>query len=276
MFHYFKTRSNILYWQVLRGLKGSYISPLILILQQVTWPLILVVTLYFTYSPFTGKSGENIVPSFTHSLPLWTYLLTGIFVLHLFLEYINIGGRLSFERDFGVLEIVYLSPVSRIFWLVSNAFSGLVTGILSFIAFAFIAIYLFDIKIYHPWLLTVMVFYFLLMSLPWGAFVIAVFLAGRNMRLFYAIFETPAEFLSGTRFPIQSLPFFLFGIAFIYPISHSVSLIRNCFAQTVDPLLIIKNEILLLILAIVYLCLAYFMILYAEKKGKNKGDLTYS
>ncbi len=243
-------------------------------LQQLLWPLLHIASVYLSYAPFwDGKGG---VPAVSGDLDLWTYLFSGIFVLFLFQEYIGIGMGISTERDFGVLEILYLSPASRLAWLMGLSLSAVISAVISVVSLMASAIILFDISLVHPFLVAGSIMYVILASIPWGAFVSSVFLIGRNARFLYALFETPADFFSGFRFPVSALPAGFAGMALLYPISHSISLIRLALTEQPDYGAMLRSAGVLALLAIAYGILATDLLRFGERRGKERGDLSYS
>ncbi|MEW6229247.1 MAG: hypothetical protein AB1700_14340, partial [Bacillota bacterium] len=74
-------------------------------------------------------------------------------------------------------------------------------GTASLVIYVFLGMVLFRVHFAHPLALVLAVVLVLLTSLPWGALLYAIFLMGRNSRVLYSLFESPAEFLSGVRFP---------------------------------------------------------------------------
>ncbi len=264
-----------LFWQLKRSLKSMHFNPLFFILSQLIWPLILVGTFFLSYTPLMNPSQPEIV-EFTGGGSLWTYLVPGIIVLFIYMEYVSIGFQLSIDRDYGVLEPVFLSPVNRMVWLFGTALSVLPAGLLSSAGFIFSAHILFSISLAHPFLLMASIFFILLTSLPWGALVLSVFLSGRNTRFLYTVFETPGEFLSGSRFPLTALPVFLSSIALFYPLSHAVKLLRLSWLITIPLQIYLKECLWLIGLGLIYSFFAVFLFKWAEERGKRHGTLTFT
>jgi ABC-2 type transport system permease protein len=270
-----KYHLNTIYWQLLRSLKNMHFNLLFFLLSQLLWPIILLGTFYLSYTPLLDPS-EPQITEFTGGGSLWTFLVPGIFVIYLYMEYIGLGSQLARDRDYGVLEPIFLSPVNRTIWLFGTASSVLPSGIISSTGFLLSAHFLFTIELPHPFVLILLVFIVLLSSVPWGAMVCAIFLSGRNSRLLYAIFETPGEFLSGSRFPVTALPAFLSTISLFYPLSHAVSLLRLGWYETILWQKILKEVFTLGVLAILYLGIAIFLFHWAEERGKRQGTLTFT
>jgi len=269
---------NYLYtlgWQIRKGLKCMHFHFSFFVLSQLVWPLILVTTFYYSYSPLIEDSG-NLTEMAGFGGNLFSYLVPGIIVIYLYLEYVNLGFRLSMDRDYGVLEPIFLTPVNRVFWLFGTALTVVPSGILASSGFLLSSWLFFRIPMPHPFLLGGAVLYVLLTSLPWGAMVCAIFIGGRNTRFLYSFFETPAEFLSGARFPLTALPTWLSTISLFYPLSHGIKFLRLFWTNPL-PLNDIGSEMISLTgLSLLYGFLAYFLFSWAEERGKKNGTLTFT
>ncbi|MBI9103082.1 MAG: ABC transporter permease [Spirochaetales bacterium] len=264
-----------LYWQVKKTLKSLHFNLLFFLLSQLVWPLILVGTYYLSYTPLL-KPGAPEVAAFAGGADLFTYLIPGIIVIFLYMEYVSTGFGLSIDRDYGVLEPIFLSPVNRLLWLFGNTISIFPSGILASAGFVLSSHIIFSIHIPHPALLSVLILFVILTSLPWGAMVCSIFLSGRNMRFLYAVFETPGEFLSGSRFPLTALPGLLSGLAVLYPLSHAVNILRYCWFETIPWQKVFVEGSWLIGLGLIYALLSMIIFSAAEEKGKSRGNLTFT
>ncbi len=263
-------------WEVRRRFKATYLRAETLLLQLCLWPLVTLVTLVLYYAPFTGGRGWQQPLPFTDGLSLGAYLLLGTFVVSIYAEYVIAGFALSWERDQGTLEAVYLTPVNRLGYLAGNALGSAVTGTASLLMYVVLGMALFQIRFAHPLPLTLALVLVLLTSLPWGALLCAIFLVGRNSRVLYSLFESPAEFLSGVRFPVRAFPATLYTLSSIYPITHAVSLLRAAAAPTLKWAVLRREAAWLVALAVIYLIAARLVVGYAEWRGKVQGNLSYS
>lgn len=206
---------------------------------------------------------------------LSAFLLTGTFVIGIYSGYINIGFQLAFQRDFGVLEALFITPINRLQFLVGNTLSNTLTGTMTLLIFFISGLFLLHVKIVHPIILLLSIIISALTSIPWGAFLCSIFLLGRNSRVIYSLFEEPAEFLSGVRFPVLALPSLLFIFSSIYPITHSVNLMRTAINNSVNWHAFINDILWLVGLGLVYLLLAAVIVYIAEQRGKKQGNLSY-
>lgn len=264
-----------IYWQLKRAIKNMHFNIWFFLLGHLIWPMIMVGTYYLGYTPLMDEF-NSITALLTDGGSLWSYLLPGIVVLSLFGQYITIGTHLSFDRDYGILEPIFLSPVNRTLWLLGGCASIIPSGILSSFGFMISSSLIFKIEIPHPFLLVFFTLYIIIFSMPWGALVSSIFLIGRNSRLLYAIFESPAEFLSGARFPILSLPGILSSIALIYPLSHAVNILRYILVDQISWSLLVREMSVFVLLSIIYIVIAIVLFSFAEERGKRAGTLTFT
>jgi ABC-2 type transport system permease protein len=268
--------ANQVAWEVRRRFNSTYLKAETLLLQLCLWPLVTLATLVFSYAPFTGGRGWERPLPFTGGLSLGTYLILGTFAISVFGEYIVGGFSLSWDRDQGILEAVYLTPASRLGYLIGNALGSALMGAASLLVYVVLGAALFHARLDHPLVLVSAALLVLATSLPWGALLCAIFLVGRNTRVLYSLFESPAEFLSGVRFPVQALPLALYAVAGVYPLTHAVSLLRAAAAPRLDWAILGREAAWLVCLAVVYLGLARATVAYAERRGKVQGNLSYS
>lgn len=264
-----------IYWQLKRSIKTMHFNLMFFILGQLIWPMILVGTYYLGYTPLLDDS-NSLINLISSEGSLWSFLLPGIIVISLFNQYISIGTHLSFDRDYGILEPIFLSPVNRALWLLGGCTSIIPSGLLSSIGFIVSTHFIFNINIPHPFLLLFAIFIIIILSISWGAMVCSIFLIGRNSRVLYAVFESPAEFLSGARFPIVALPALLSLIAIAYPLSHSVNIIRSFWLKNIQWNVVLKESLTLCVLSIIYIFLALLIFKFAEERGKREGNLTFT
>ena len=264
-----------LYWQLKKSLKSLHFHFLFFLLSQLVWPLILVGTFYLSYTPLLDPA-DPVINSFSGGSDLFTYLVPGIIVIYLYLEYVTLGFGLSMDRDYGVLEPIFLTPVNRLLWLFGTALSIFPSGIFASAGFLLSSHLIFGIGLPHPFILSGFIVFIILASIPWGAMVCSIFLSGRNTRFLYTMFEAPAEFLSGSRFPLIALPVFLSGVALFYPLSHAISLLRFCWYPLVPWKDVLKESLWIVGLGVIYTFVSIVIFTWAEERGKRNGTLTFT
>jgi len=261
-----------LYRHVHRSMKSMHLNPLTFFLQQTTWPILTAAAAYFSYAPlYDGLRGA--LP-FTGAMDFRTWLCSGMAVLALYLEYVNLGSHLAMDRDYGILEPVFISPVNRGLWLFGTVLGALPSVFLGFSAFMASSALFFGFALPSVGRLLTAFAVVFAFSLPWGALVCSIFLSGRNSRFLYALFETPAEFLSGARFPLSALPNALAFVASLYPLSLAIGVIRAAWSASFYaelPGLCLR----LLAMALAYAALAWSILHRAEKRGKRDGTLSF-
>jgi len=180
------------------------------------------------------------------------------------------------DRDYGVLEPIFLSPVNRSLWLLGATSGAIPSALTGAVGFSICSFFIFGIFPPHPLWAFFLLFFVIIFSLPWGCLICAIFLSGRNSRLLYAIFETPSEFMSGARFPLNALPSLLSGLATVYPLSHAVKLLRYAFSSTPSLKGPLQEILWLTVLGVLYSAIAFFLFKRAEKRGKENGTLCFT
>lgn len=264
-----------IYWQLKKTIKTIHFNPLFFIIGQLLWPILLLGTFYLGYSPLIDNK-DSFLKVLSDSESIWSYLLPGIILTYIFMEFVTLGIHLSMDRDYGVLEPIFISPVNRVKWLMGNTTSAVPSGLLAATGFLISSSLIFSIKIHHPFYILAGILFIIATSLPWGGTVCTIFLSGRNQRVLYSLFEVPAEFMSGVRFPITALPSILSTIAVAFPLAHSVALLRLLFKKSIPWSLVMNKGVILLGLSLIYLVIAILLFKRAESRGKRDGNLTFT
>jgi ABC-2 type transport system permease protein len=99
-------------------------------------------------------------------------------------------------------------------------------------------------------------------------------LYGREAWHTASLLQEPVYFLSGSYFPINSLPFFIQLLASLIPLTFGLDGIRRVMVQGEGIANIWLNLVALVIFILVLFPLAKFALNYMENLGKKEGRLT--
>jgi ABC-2 type transport system permease protein len=99
-------------------------------------------------------------------------------------------------------------------------------------------------------------------------------LYGREAWHTASLLQEPVYFLSGSYFPIKSLPFFIQLLASFIPLTFGLDGIRRVIVQGEGIANIWLNLVALVIFIVVLFPLAKFALNYMENLGKKEGRLT--
>ncbi|MBC6356717.1 ABC transporter permease [Lactobacillus helsingborgensis] len=196
------------------------------IVASIIWPLLGLLTTLFTYKSFNLKLFARFgINSYSDFL---IFLLTGFVSLSFYSAMTTQALSIQRDREDGTLQIIYISPANRFGLLLGRALSGLPQIIFSFVLIYF---YIFLISSGKPFIKIMFyaiagVLLFISASL-WGTFMCALYLVSRNTSIWYILFNTPMEYLSGVSIPIRSFPKFLYVLSFIFPLTYTLQIVRK-------------------------------------------------
>ena len=195
------------------------------------WPVTVVATTYFMYQPFQGGAGGASVAFLGDNSSVFMFALTGQLGYTFFYSMTESAWRLAGERYQGTLEIVFLSPVNRLAFLMGQALVFLFQAVWMFTVL-YVAIVLW-IKVSVGTALVMGAVGILVLTVSafaWGTFLNSVFLLSRDSGLLYQIFQDPVSVLSGVQVPVQALPSAVRGVAQAIPLTVSLQIIRSGLA----------------------------------------------
>ena len=211
-------------------------------------PIIWITPVYFMGKAFSTNGQALGFAAYSGTGDYMSFILLGTVLTNFILTvFWGMGYALKNDMDAGVLESNWLTPVPRLLILVGRTLSSLlVTAITSGIMLA-LGGALFG---FHPNGNTLAAF---LTAIPmllglYGfgfAFAAAVLLM-REANTLVDVSSFLVQGLSGTNFPVNSLPTWLIPIALILPLTYGLDAVRGLLLQT-STLLPIPVEIAILI-----------------------------
>ena len=243
----------------------SYVFSLLL------WPIIALMSTFFTYSPFDISLLEPLGISTNSELII--FLVTGTLAYTCFWAMLEGAIHLGKERENGTLEITFLSPANKTAVLYGRAFGGIIQSL--FLLFVFTIILLIvnaELNIRHLYLIPIAMAILVFTGAVWGVFINAIFLLSRDIDVLFTISDEPMLNFSGVRSPISTYPLWFRAIAAIFPLTHCIEIIRAIFFNTTN-LLNVRSIISYIVIVIVMITITHFILRYAIKKNRETGDL---
>lgn len=235
------------------------------------WPALTFLTAYFTMLPY--RRGEDSVLSRVipdGRIPL--FLLSGYLVFQLYWTVVQAAWLFEQERRGGTLEMVFLTPASKMAFLFGRSLYSFIHGIWMFAAFSILTFFFVadfsDVnwRALLPALMLIMI-----SAVIWGATLCAISLFSRDSGLLYYIFQAPMELFGGVRIPPTVFPAWATGLSLLFPLTYSLILVRGALYDNIDKswwgalvILIVVN--LTLVLSTRYL------LARAEKHARVKGN----
>ncbi|AKG35113.1 ABC transporter permease [Paenibacillus durus] len=191
------------------------------------WPALAFLTSYYAMQPYRtgeGSALSRVIPS--GGIPL--FLLSGYLVFQLFWTTVHSAWLFEMERKQSTLEIIFLTPSSKMAFLYGRSLYSLFNGIWMFAAFSFLTFWFIADPGEVKWAVLLPVLALIVCSaVIWGAMLSAVSLFSRDSGLLYYIFQAPMELFGGVRIPPSVFPVWAKGLSLLFPVTYSLILVRG-------------------------------------------------
>lgn len=205
----------------------NYFHSKIIYVSLFIWPIISFLSSYYSFKPFRV---ENTPIAYLHQENLIIFILLGYICMNFFRSLVQSAWFFSFERQFGTLELIYLSPASRFSVILGNAISSVFESVWVMVVFSgciLLAKYkYFHINLPAALLVTVLM---MIMAVAWGMLLNALFLFSRDTGFLFTVLEEPMEVFSGVKVPTIVFPLWAKIISFIFPLTYVVEAMRRAF-----------------------------------------------
>ncbi len=262
--------------QMTRWVKSEFFRP-----QNLIWNFILPLTwglqFYFLYIPFQFEEiSLQLIDVSNVRINLIGYTLSGQVCWMLFVNASIFGGAFFLrERWGGTLEVLFLSPASRIGIVTGTALAG-ASNFLWFIVGLLIAVVLVNVQLnVVSWFavsVSLIVSFLVLIAL--GMFFETFFITSRLGGMWATAIQEPMQFLSGLIFPIQYLPRLLQVLAITIPLTHVLLIVRGTLlgSLTLESIAWELSFLILMIFCLIGLCLVF--LICVERHIKRHANLT--
>jgi len=236
------------------------------------WPIISFVASYFSFKPFNIKT--TAVP-YLNEKNLIIFILLGYIAMSFFRTLVQSAWRFSSEREYGTLELIYLTPTSRLAVVLGNAISSLFESVWVMIVFSAAILLLkykyFNINAYAAVVVTILMIF---MAVLWGMLLNSLFLFSRDSGFLFTILEEPMEIFGGVKVPTTVFPLWAKAISLIFPLTYAVDAMRRVFLNgssiyDIRGFILVSILIILLMFIITSLCL-----ILGERHSKKTGNMT--
>ncbi len=262
--------------QIIRWTKTEFFRPFVLF-----WNLVLPFTwglqFYFLYLPFNFKTiNIQLLKVRNLEIDLLGFTLTGQLCWMLFINASLFGGVFFMrERWEGTLEVLLLSPASRIGIITGNALAATVNFLWFSIGLIF-SLFLLQIQFNINSLMTVIISLLVsfLVLLTMGMFFESFFIASRLGNMWATAIQEPLQFTSGLIFPIQYLPRIFKTISIAVPLTYIFLIIRGTLLGALTFEDIYLELFVLFFFAFGLFFLSSIFLSLVEKHVKHKANLT--
>lgn len=242
-------------------------------------PLAWVAIAVFAYVGIAGRGATADAFQQVAGSPDFTgFLIIGqtIFTFFLGMNW-RAGMAIQRERWYGTIEMMLLAPMSRVAWLVGEAFFGLLdSGWTVFLAMV-AAIYIFgaDFTLPHPGaaLLALALTLFAMVSL--GLFFAGFYMLSRSAAPLSHAVQAPVRFFAGVQFPIAVLPAALQAVSFAIPVTWGLMAVRASLMEGAGFRELTTTYLALTGFSLVFLALGTWLLHDMERRAKERGSLHY-
>lgn len=238
-------------------------------------PIIWITPVYFMGKAFSTNGQALGFAAYSGTSDYMSFILLGTVLTNFILTvFWGMGYALKQDMDTGVLESNWLTPVPRLLILVGRTLTSLLTTTITSLIMLAIAAALFG---FHPTGDTLAAF---LTAIPmliglygFGFAFAAIVLLMREANTLVDVSSFLVQGLSGTNFPVQSLPSWLIPIALALPLTYGLDAVRGFLLKT-ETILPLRVEIVLLVVFMfVMLWFGAWVFYRVERRVRTLGTL---
>ncbi len=249
--------------------KANYFNTWTARISAYVWPLLVMITLYYSYAVFNVESAS--IPGISSREDLLEFLIIGLAAYNLYWMMVQSARLLLKERENGTVEITFLSPACRTAIVYGRAMGGLRECLGQFVIL-FVCIIFIKGELTLPIIMRLSVAAIVLCGCVtiWGAFLNTMYLIARDVGFWFTVCDAPMGIFSGSKIPISALPVGFQAVAAIFPLTYSLNTTRSILADELIKdwhlmPLVISNGILVII--------TYVILVVAERHNRRTGNL---
>ena len=191
----------------------------------------MIMPIFFLFLLGTGLS-KAAMPGMPEGMGYITFLIPGIVGMTLLFSSIFGGLQVLWDKEFGFLKEIMVTPVSRLSIVLGRMAGGSTTSLIQGFILLFLSMFIgFHIRTISSFLIAI-VFMFII-SLTFIGLGLAFASRMKDMQGFQVIMNFvvfPIFFLSGAMFPIQGLPKIIKPLAYINPLTYGIDGLRGTLA----------------------------------------------
>jgi len=238
-------------------------------------PIIWITPVYFMGKAFSTNGQALGFAAYSGTGDYMSFILLGTVLSNFILTvFWGMGYALKQDMDAGVLESNWLTPVSRLLILVGRTLTSLLTTAITSLIMLVVAGALFGFKPTGNTLAAFLTAIPMLIGLyGFGFAFAAVVLLMREANTLVDVSSFLVQGLSGTSFPVQSLPAWLAPIALALPLTYGLDAVRGWLLNT-QTILPLRVEIgLLIVFMFVMLWFGSWVFYRVERRVRTLGTL---
>jgi len=188
------------------------------------------------------------------------FLVPGVIAMSILFSAVFSGLEIIWDRQFGFLKEMLVSPVSRLRIMFGRCLGGATVAVIQGLVVLLISL-LVGFKVTSWWLVpAAMMFMFLIafMFTLFGTGIASLMEDVQGFQLIINFLIMPLFFLSGTFFPLEGLPKTLATIVKVNPLSYGVDALRGTLVG-LSQFGLVKDFTISAIVVIIFLAIASFL-----------------
>lgn len=260
-------------WKTCRGemlkQRRNYFNTWSTYISLLLWPMITFIGSFFSYKNFDIYILKDIGISSASELAI--FLLTGFLGYNTFWVMVQSALFMHSERENGTLEVVFLTPASRIGIIYGRAMGALFQGVWVLILYSIMVMMIDTDQIIKIILALPIVFFVIIVSaVIWGGFINSIFLISRDVDFWFAVCDEPMKLFSGVELPTNIIPVSLQILSAFFPLTYCLNIIRKVILSEV----VLIDEVIMYLMSNFIIVLVTIVILKkAEKNNRETGNL---
>jgi ABC-2 type transport system permease protein len=201
----------------------------LVVFSMLVWPLLQLATTYYMVLPVIGTAGAAARwPLVAEPRRLLAFLAAGALAYTFFFALVQSAWHFSFERVSGTLELLFLSPASRVALVLANGATALAQNAWLFGCFAVAAATASGtLRVAHPGMYAVAAVALVVPAIAWGAFLNSLLIFSRDSAFLYTLLDDPLWFVAGVRLPLFALPVWIKAVGLAFPLTSSLMVLRG-------------------------------------------------
>jgi ABC-2 type transport system permease protein len=188
----------------------------------------LVMPLFFLGFLGVGFTGLSL-PGIPTDISYLQYLVPGMIGMTMIFTSMFAGMSVLWDRQFGFLKEIMVTPVSRVSIVIGRIAGGTTTSVIQGVAILVISLLL-GFRIFGVLSILLSIVFMILTSVAFIGFGLAIASKMKDMQGFGLIMNFvmfPLLFLSGALFPIDNLPLAIKAICYLDPLTYGVDGMRG-------------------------------------------------
>ncbi len=238
-------------------------------------PLIWLTPIFFLGKAFSQEGQALGFAAYSGSPDYMSFLILGAAISNFTSAvFWGMGFSIKNDMDTGVLESNWMTPVPRLLLLVGRTLNSLLITTITSIGMLIVATFVFG---FHPigdiWGALLAILPMLFGLYGFGFAFAALVMIVREANTMVDMGNFLVDLLSGSQFPVQALPRWLYPLALSIPLTYGYDAIRGWLLQTTTILPIQLEMVLLVVFMIVMIVIGVNAFHALEKKVRSRGSL---